>query len=164
VTALVERKPTRLLCVLLLLVFIVAAGATGCRPPAAAGTAAERAAAERAAAERAAERRAAEERTRRERGGLDLSLGATPVLTLSPAIVADGSSYIATASGFWPTEQVQFSWTGLSDGVITTANANAIGQADVSVLEGAAPGDYLIIARGLGSGLTASASLQVIAG
>ncbi len=144
---------------------VIVAGTAGCRPPTAAGRAAAgRAAAERAAAERAAAERAGQ--TRRGRDGSesfsDGNLPSTPMLMLSPSTVAVGNTYLATASGYWPSEQVRFSWTGPSSGMITTVAAGISGQATIQVREGATPGNYMIIARGLKSGQTASTRLWVV--
>jgi hypothetical protein len=87
-----------------------------------------------------------------------------PTLTLSPSFVYQGSTYGATATGFAAYEQVQLTWTGPSSGTITTLTADGNGRVSTVVSESfnAPLGDYTIIARGLSSGLTASAALKVI--
>jgi hypothetical protein len=154
-----------------IILILTAVAATGCARAAeqvaghavAEGAAAERAAAERVAEERAAEEQAARERQRNERepNNPNWNINVTPSLTLSPSTVPDGTSYLAAASGFLPGEDVEFSWTGLSSGVITDRLAGVSGRVSIQVQEGAAPGDYLIIAKGLTSGQTASADLLV---
>ncbi|MFI6978734.1 DUF6777 domain-containing protein [Embleya sp. NPDC050154] len=89
---------------------------------------------------------------------------APPVtLTLSTNTVAVGASYTARAAGFEPGERITFQWTGASTGTIDTVTANRDGTAVISVREGAAPGDYRILARGAVFGRIAAAPLRVVA-
>jgi hypothetical protein len=75
-----------------------------------------------------------------------------------------GSTVGATATGFAAYEQIQLTGTGPSSGTIKTLTADGNGQVStvVSVSYYAPLGDYTITARGLSSGLTASAALKVI--
>ncbi|MGW1995697.1 DUF6777 domain-containing protein [Embleya sp. NPDC001921] len=89
---------------------------------------------------------------------------APPVtLTLSTNTVAVGASYTARAAGFEPGERITFHWTGVSVGTIDTVTADREGTAVISVREGAAPGDYRILARGATFGRLAAAPLRVVA-
>lgn len=82
-------------------------------------------------------------------------------LLLSTPQVRIGDNYLITALNFSPGENVRFSWTGPSNGVITDVSVDSSGTASTWVSEHADPGDYIIIATGLTSGRTASAMLRV---
>jgi hypothetical protein len=140
------------------------AATAGCRVPvkSAEGLAAERAAAERAAAERSAAERAERERQGSPGKGVRPDVNIPATLVLQPNTVIRGRTYQATASLFWPGEGVTFSWNGPSSGMITTVSVAMDGQATTVVQENAAPGGYLITARGMLSGRTASAGLRVV--
>jgi len=75
-----------------------------------------------------------------------------------------GGTVGATATGFAAYEQIQLTGTGPSSGTIKTLTADGNGQVStvVSVSYYAPLGDYTITARGLSSGLIASAALKVI--
>ena len=145
-------------------VVLILAATSGCRisTKSAEGLVAEQAAAERAAAERAAAERAERERQGSPSKGARPDVNIPAVLVLQPDTVVRGHTYQAIASLFWPDEKVTFSWSGPSSGVITTVSAGLDGQATTVVRENAAPGRYLITARGMLSGRTASAGLRVV--
>jgi hypothetical protein len=87
-----------------------------------------------------------------------------PTLTLTSSFVYQGSTFGATATGFAAYEQIQLTGTGPSSGTIKTLTADGNGQVATVVSVGlyTTLGDYTIIARGLSSGLTASAAIKVI--
>jgi hypothetical protein len=92
----------------------------------------------------------------------DVGIGA-PRLVLSTSQVAIGDSYFATASGFLPGEDVRFSWTGTSDGVMGVFPADSNGSSSPGpVFERDPPGIYTITVTGLTSGRTASAKIHVV--
>lgn len=135
----------------------------GCRPTAA-STAAERAAAERAAAREHAAAKGNPRVPQREPGKVELPAPSVPaVLVLEPGTVVRSHAYQAIASLFWPGEQVTFSWSGPTSGIIGTAIAGLDGQATMTVWEYAAPAGYLVTATGMTSGRTAFAELRVVA-
>jgi hypothetical protein len=87
-------------------------------------------------------------------------------LVLSTSRVKIGDTYHADAWGFSPGENVQFSWTGPTNGVmggvfLTDSDGSAPSH---RVHERDPPGNYIIIVTGLTSGRTASAELQVVIG
>lgn len=87
----------------------------------------------------------------------------TARLALSSCQVARGDTYSATASGFSPGENVQFSSTGASNGVLGTFRADAAGKCPYGgIVEHDPPGTYTVTVTGLTSGRTASAGLQVL--
>ena len=90
--------------------------------------------------------------------------GETAQLTLSPATVQVGAIYRATAEGFQPNERVRFSLGATSGG-------DEQPMADVTSDEGGAAahslgmngtGTYLVLAKGLASGRSASATVTVV--
>ncbi|MCA1835189.1 MAG: Hsp70 family protein, partial [Actinobacteria bacterium] len=84
-------------------------------------------------------------------------------LALSSCQVGMGGTYSATASGFSPGEDVRFSWTGASNGVLGTFRADPAGRCPHGgIVEHEPPGTYTVTATGLMSGRTASAGLQVL--
>jgi hypothetical protein len=95
--------------------------------------------------------------------GVAAAGGARMELTTSQVQI--GRSYRAGASGFAAGEQVRFTWTGPTDGVMGIFDADASGHSEVRgpIVERDPPGDYQIIATGLRTGLTASAALRVTA-
>jgi actin-like ATPase involved in cell morphogenesis len=87
----------------------------------------------------------------------------TARLALSSCQVRMGDTYSATASGFSPGEEVRFSWTGASNGVLGTFRADPMGRCPHGgIVEHDPPGTYTVTATGLMSGRTASAGLQVL--
>lgn len=83
-------------------------------------------------------------------------------LTLTTSQVEIGNSYFATASGFSPGENVQFSWTGPTNGVMGVSPVTPGGDCVWGpIIEEDPPGNYEIIATGLTSGHIATAALQV---
>lgn len=85
-------------------------------------------------------------------------------LTLTTPQVKVGNSYFAAASGCFPGENVRFSWTGPTNGVMGTFPADSGGNSvHGPIIERDPPGNYEIIATGLTSGHVASAALQVVA-
>jgi hypothetical protein len=84
-------------------------------------------------------------------------------LMLSTSQVKIGDTYFATASGFSPGEDVQFSWTGPTNGVMGVFPTDSDGGATSgAIVENDPPGNYTITVTGLTSRLTTSADLQVI--
>jgi hypothetical protein len=84
-------------------------------------------------------------------------------LMLSKPEVPIGEAYYATAWGFLPGEEVRFSWTGPTNGVMGTSPTDSDGtKSHGPVLEKDPPGNYVIIVTGLTSGRTASAELKVL--
>jgi hypothetical protein len=83
-------------------------------------------------------------------------------LVLSTSQVKIGDSYFATASGFSPGENVQFSWTGPTNGVMGVFPTDSGGSSSNQVWERDPPGNYTITVTGLTSRRTTSADLQVI--
>jgi hypothetical protein len=101
---------------------------------------------------------------------IGLFLGAQPgvaapaaaQLSLSTPQVKDGATYSVTASGFLPREEVQFSWTGPTNGVMGTFSADSSGSTTHGgIRENDPPGTYVITAIGQTSGRTASTGLTV---
>jgi serine/threonine protein kinase len=89
----------------------------------------------------------------------------TARLTLSKPQVKIGDTYYATAWGFSPGENVRFSWTGQTSGMMGNFPADSGGSTSSgSVFERDPPGKYTITVTGLISGRTASAELQVVTG
>ncbi|MDQ3901602.1 MAG: Hsp70 family protein [Actinomycetota bacterium] len=87
----------------------------------------------------------------------------TARLALSSCQVRMGDTYSATASGFSPGEDVRFTWTGASNGVLGTFRADPTGRCPRGgIVEHDPPGTYTVSATGLMSGRTASAGLQVL--
>ncbi|MGH3764219.1 MAG: Hsp70 family protein [Pseudonocardiaceae bacterium] len=83
-------------------------------------------------------------------------------LTLSTCQIKIGESYTATAGGFAPGENVRFSWTGPTTGVMGAFPADSGGnRSPGKIFERDPPGTYAIIATGLKSGRTTSAGLVV---
>jgi hypothetical protein len=88
---------------------------------------------------------------------------AQPRLALTTARVAIGHTYFATATGFLPREQIRFSWTGPTNGVMGAFPADPTGASTHGpILERDPVGNYEIIATGLTSGHVASTPLQVL--
>ena len=85
-------------------------------------------------------------------------------IALTVSQVQITKSYVATASGFIPGEQVRFSWTGPTNGEMGVFPADSSGNTAVRgpIVEKDPPGFYQIIATGLGSGRVCSAPLQVL--
>src|SRR5262249_32645425 len=83
-------------------------------------------------------------------------------LVLSTRQVIIGDTYYAIATGFSPGENVRFSWTGPSSGVMGIFPADSDGGSSSSIMERDPPGNYTITVTGLTSGRTASAVLRVI--
>jgi actin-like ATPase involved in cell morphogenesis len=95
--------------------------------------------------------------------GLVVSNTSTARLVLSTCQVTRGATYSATASGFEPDENVQFSWAGPSIGPIDTLVTESDGTAvKGEIVAEKPPGTYTITVTGLTSGRTASAGLQVL--
>jgi hypothetical protein len=95
--------------------------------------------------------------------GLVVSNTSTARLVLSTCQVTRGATYSATASGFEPDEDVQFSWTGPTNGVIDTVATESDGTAvKGGIVAENPPGTYTITATSLTSGRTALAGLQVL--
>ncbi|MFI9101116.1 serine/threonine-protein kinase [Streptomyces fildesensis] len=106
----------------------------------------------------------------------DTSRGAV-TLRLSASVVADGSTFVATASGFMPGEGVRFSWSGRPGGTelalviagparsvsSTVSTAGLEGSASATFKEKDRPGSYVMRVTGLSSGRSASTSFEVIA-
>ena len=93
---------------------------------------------------------------------VDASTG-TAGLTLSKPQVKISDTYYANARGFSPGENVRFSWTGQTSGMMGDFPADSGGRTSSgSVFERDPPGNYTIIVTGLISGRTASAELQVV--
>ena len=87
----------------------------------------------------------------------------TAQLSLTTAQVRIGDSYFGTASGFLPGEQVMFSWTGPTNGVMSANPADPNGRATHGpIIERDPPGDYVIIATGQTSGHRATATIEVL--
>jgi actin-like ATPase involved in cell morphogenesis len=85
-----------------------------------------------------------------------------PQLTLSTCQVRIGETYVATASGFSPGENVRFSWTGPTNGVMGAFPADQTGtRVHGGILEKDPPGTYAIFATGMTSGHTSTAGLVV---
>jgi hypothetical protein len=83
-------------------------------------------------------------------------------LALSTCQVKIGETYIATASGFSPGENVRFSWTGPTSGVMGAFPADHAGtRVHGGILERDPPGTYAIFATGMTSGRTSTAGLVV---
>ena len=87
-----------------------------------------------------------------------------PRISLTTSHAQMGQTYLATAAGFLPGEQVLFSWTGPTSGAMGMFPADSAGNAAVPgpILEKDPPGSYRIIATGLRSGRGDSAPLQVL--
>jgi len=84
-------------------------------------------------------------------------------LALSNSQVQIDQTYSATASGFSPGEDVRFSWTGPTNGVMGIFPADSTGSGSPGpIVERDPPGSYMITATGLTSGRTASAELRVV--
>jgi actin-like ATPase involved in cell morphogenesis len=84
-------------------------------------------------------------------------------LKLSSCQAKTGDRYTGTASGFAPGENIRFSWTGPTNGVMGTFPADAAGACSHGeTLTKNLPGTYTIITTGLRSGRTASAGLQIL--
>jgi uncharacterized protein DUF4328 len=84
-------------------------------------------------------------------------------LMLSSSQVAIGDTYVATAWGFAPGEDVQFSWTGPTSGEMGIYPADSGGSTSTGpVFERNPPGHYTITVTGLTSERTASAELQIV--
>jgi len=89
----------------------------------------------------------------------------TARLTLSKSQVKINDTYYANARGFSPGENVRFSWTGRTSGVMGDFPADSGGSTSSgSVFERDPPGNYTITVTGLLSGRTASAGLQIVPG
>jgi hypothetical protein len=85
-----------------------------------------------------------------------------PQLTLSTCQVRMGETYVATASGFSPGEDVRFSWTGPTNGVMGAFPADQTGtRVHGGILEKDPPGTYAIFATGMTSKRTTTAGLVV---
>ncbi|HZS20934.1 MAG TPA: Hsp70 family protein [Pseudonocardiaceae bacterium] len=85
-----------------------------------------------------------------------------PQLTLSTCQVRIGETYVATASGFSPGENVRFSWTGPTNGVMGAFPTDQTGtRVHGGILEKDPPGTYAIFATGMTSGRTSTAGLVV---
>jgi actin-like ATPase involved in cell morphogenesis len=85
-----------------------------------------------------------------------------PQLMLSTCQVRIGETYAATASGFSPGENVRFSWTGPTNGVMGAFPADQTGtRVHGEILEKDPPGTYAIFATGMTSGRTSTAGLVV---
>ncbi|MDT7712827.1 MAG: hypothetical protein QOG46_1516, partial [Pseudonocardiales bacterium] len=85
-----------------------------------------------------------------------------PGLMLSTCQVKIDETYTAIASGFESGENVRFSWTGPTIGVMGAFPADSGGnRSPGGILERDPPGTYAIIATGLKSGRTTSAGLVV---
>jgi actin-like ATPase involved in cell morphogenesis len=85
-----------------------------------------------------------------------------PGLMLSTCQVKIDETYTAIASGFEPGENVRFSWTGPTIGVMGAFPADSGGnRSPGGIVEKDPPGTYAIIATGLRSGRTTSAGLVV---
>lgn len=86
-------------------------------------------------------------------------------LKLSTCQAKINDRYTATASGFAPGENIRFSWTGPTNGLIGVFPADAAGAGSHEQTPTKnPPGTYTITATGLRSGRTASAGLQVLTG
>jgi hypothetical protein len=83
-------------------------------------------------------------------------------LVLSKPKVRVGDTYYANVWGFLPEEDVQFSWTGPTSGLMGDFFTDSGGSAWPKVSEEASPGNYTITVTGLTSRRTASAELQVL--
>jgi hypothetical protein len=95
--------------------------------------------------------------------GLVVTDTATARLALSSCQVGMGDTYSVAASGFSPGEDVRFSWTGATNGVLGTFRADQAGRCPHGgIVEHDPPGTYTVTATGLMSGRTASAGLQVL--
>jgi hypothetical protein len=93
--------------------------------------------------------------------GPQISTATQLVLSTSPVKVGD--TYSATASGFLPGEDMQFSWTGPTHGTMDASSADSGGRTTSGkIVEKDPPGNYTIIVTGLTSRRTASAGLQVV--
>jgi len=89
--------------------------------------------------------------------------GDTPRLVLSTSQIKIGDTYLATASGFLPGEDVQFSWTGPTSGTLMTSPADSGGNTTTgTIVETDDQGNYTILAVGRTSGRVATAALQVV--
>lgn len=85
-----------------------------------------------------------------------------PRVALSAAQVKIGDTYSATALGFSPGEDLQFSWNGPTDGIIGDFRAGSDGNTTHGgIVEADPPGTYTITVIGLTSGRTASTGLVV---
>jgi hypothetical protein len=87
-----------------------------------------------------------------------------PRLALSTSQVTIDDTYLATASGFSPKEDVQISWTGPTRKTVGIFPADSRGNATHSAFVIGPPGNYTIIVSGLTSRRIASAALRVVAG
>lgn len=94
----------------------------------------------------------------------------SPRLVLSPSQVEISDTYSIIASGFSPEEDVQFSWTGPSNGTMGLRHAKmGVSRVDpggsttygAKIVEETPPGTYTITVVGLTSGRAVSASLIV---
>ncbi|MCO6011487.1 hypothetical protein NE236_41710 [Actinoallomurus purpureus] len=84
-------------------------------------------------------------------------------LGLSTPAVRHGDSYTVRPSGFWRNEEVRFTWTGDTSGLITSKVTDDEGRvAPFSVHELEQPGDYRVCATGTRSGRQSCASLKVV--
>jgi hypothetical protein len=83
-------------------------------------------------------------------------------LMLSKPQVKIGDTYYAKARGFSPGENVRFSWTGPTSGVMGDFPTNSGGGTSHRVFERDPPGKYIITVTGLTSGRTASTGLRVL--
>jgi serine/threonine protein kinase len=94
---------------------------------------------------------------------VDPGTGARLALTASQVKI--GATYLVTASGFSPGEDLRFFWTGPTNGVMGVFPADSGGRRlHGPIFERDPPGNYTITVTGLASGRTASASLQVVPG
>lgn len=94
----------------------------------------------------------------------------TAHIVLSPGTVRLGGTYRITGSGFSASERVQLFWTdrdvapAAAPVMLGATTADHEGRLrPLVVREGAVPARYVILARGLQSGRTASSPLTVIA-
>ena len=84
-------------------------------------------------------------------------------LMLSKPQVAINDTYFATAWGFSSGEEVRFSWTGPTNGVMGVFSTDSAGsKSHGPVLEADPPGTYIITVTGLTSGRRATAELKVL--
>jgi hypothetical protein len=87
----------------------------------------------------------------------------SPRLALSTSRVKINDTYFATASGFSPRENVQFSWTGPTSATFGIFPADSQGNAKHEAFVKGPSGSYTIIVAGQTSRRIASAALQVVA-
>jgi len=94
----------------------------------------------------------------------DAGTGAARIV-LSTSQVKIGNTYFVKAAGFSPGEHLQFSWSGRTRGVSHNfPAADSGGTGWQQVYERDLPGHYTLTVKGLTSGRTATAELDVVTG